>query len=391
MDYFEMLSALELSLIGIAAATFIVQVLYYRITYLRPCRMAQSNDSSAGCAQPPLSVVIYSNNESANLRENLPLWLGQDYPQYEVIVINDGSTDESDDVLKLFENEYPNLYHTFIPQESRYLSRRKLSLTIGIKAAKHDILLFTEAACRPLSDRWLASMARNYTGKTDITLGFCAYRTHKGFFHKLVAYDNLLSGVQAISATLARRPYSGDGRNLSYRKALFYEHKGYSHSLGLHAGDDDLFVNEFATGENTRVEYSGDSITSVAPFDCFEAWREMKVSRAATRRYFKGDRTAFYRAERYSSAAFILSAVALILVGALAGNPVTVAAGFTLYFFLYVIKAVTLERLSALLQQHPSTAMLPLLEMAALFAGLYVGVYRLFDRRRAYTFTIGGK
>ncbi|MDR1343828.1 MAG: glycosyltransferase [Tannerellaceae bacterium] len=390
MDYFDMFSTLELFLIGIAAATFIVQVLYYRITYLRPYRMAQDNRETES-GQPPLSVIIYSNNESANLKENLPLWLNQDYPQYEVIVINDGSTDESDDVLKLFENEHPHLYHTFIPQESRYLSRRKLSLTIGIKAAKYEILLFTEAACHPLSNRWLASMARNYTAKTDIALGFCAYRTHKGFFHKLVSYDNLLTGVQSISATLIRRPYSGDGRNMSYRKALFYEHKGYSHSLGLHAGDDDLFINEFATGDNTRVEYSGDSITSIAPFDCFAAWREMKVSRAATQRYFKGKRLAFYRAEKFSSVIFLFSVVASILAGVMANNPVTIAAGFLLYLFLYIVKAMTWEKLSTLLQQRTFTAMLPFIETAHLFVCLYVSVYRIFNRKRAYTFTIGGK
>ncbi|MDR1500699.1 MAG: glycosyltransferase [Tannerellaceae bacterium] len=390
MDYFDVFSTAELLFTGAALAMFVVQVLYYRITYMRPWRVrAREGEGEGEDGLPPVSVVVYADNESSNLRANLPLLLNQDYPQYEVIVVNDGSTDESDEVLKLLENEYPHLYHTFIPQESKYLSRRKLSLTIGIKAAKNDILLFTEATCSPLTNQWLRSVARNYTADTAIVLGFCAYRTGNGFFHKLVSYDNLLSGVQCISAALIRRPYSGSGKNLSYRKSLFYEYKGYSHTLALHAGDDDLFVNEFAKGDNTKAEYTRDGIMSMSAYDNFAAWREMKVSRITTQSYFKGDRLMFYHAEKVSSALFLLSVIALIVAGALAGNPETVIAGCLLYFILYIIKALVWDKVATLLQQHSSFALLPFLEVAGLFVSLYIRVYRLFYRKSAYTFTIG--
>jgi hypothetical protein len=97
-----------------------------------------------------------------------------------------------------------------------------------------------------------------------------------------VAYDNLLGGLQYLSEALVNKPYTGNGRNLAYRKDEFFQHKGYSHSLSLHAGDDDLFVNEVATERNTRVEYSPDSITLMMPIERFSIWKEMKVSRAAT-------------------------------------------------------------------------------------------------------------
>jgi glycosyltransferase involved in cell wall biosynthesis len=392
MNYFAVFSILELLLIGVVAVLFVIQFLYYRITYLRPYRkVSQQNCRDIQDEQPPVSVIVYANNESFNLKENLPLLLNQAYPQYEVIVINDGSTDESDDILKLFENDYPHLYHTFIPQESKYLSRRKLSLTIGIKAAKNDILLFTEANCRPLTNQWITSMVRNYTKQTAIVLGFCAYRTHKGFFHKLVSYDNILTGIQYISATLINRSYSGNGRNLSYRKSLFYDHKGYYHSLGLHAGDDDLFVNESATGENTRAEYSPDSITEMMPFDCFAAWKEMKVSRVATQRYFKGRQPTFYQVEQTCSAFFLLSVAASILTGLLAGNTATVIAGFLLYIFLYIVKAIVWKKSATMLCQRSFTAWLPFLEIAHISVNFYIRIYRLFRWKHDYTFTIGGK
>ncbi|MDR1258245.1 MAG: glycosyltransferase [Tannerellaceae bacterium] len=397
MYHLSQFSPLELLLTGTAAATFIVQVLYYRITYTRPYRKSTVRQNALKKDQgeeprPPLSVIVYANNESHNLKENLPLLLSQDYPKYEIIVVNDGSTDESDDILKLFENDHPHLYHTFVPQESRNLSRRKLSLTIGVKAARYDTLLFTRASCHPLSDKWLASIARNYTTpQTSIVLGFCSYPPAGGFFHRLVSYDNLLTGVQYLSAGLEGHPYSADGKNLSYRKALFYEHKGYSHTIGLQAGDDDLFVNRFATSGNTKVEYAPESITRSAPFDCFAAWREMKASRLSTERYFKGSRLWLYRIEKASAALFLLSSVASIVTGIIYNHLPTATAGFLLYFFLYIIKAVVWEKLAALLRQQTFTAWLPLLEIARLFTSLYMRAYRLFNRRRDYTFNISGK
>jgi hypothetical protein len=389
-------STAGLILTALIIALFITELLYYRITYMRPYRKSMRQDKQdkhpADEQLPPVSVVVYANNESFNLKENLPLLLNQDYPHYEVIVVNDGSTDESDEVLILFENKYPHLYHTFIPQESKNLSRRKLSLTIGIKAAHNDILLFTEARCRPLSNQWITSVMRSYTPQTTLVLGFCAYRTSKGFFHKLVSYDNLLTGVRYLSAALANRPYSGNGQNLSYRKSLFFEHKGYSRSLHLHAGDDDLFVNESATAANTSVACCTPAgITEMAPYTSFAAWKEMKTARQATQRYFKGNRPAFYRMETICSFLFLLSVLASIPLGLLAGHPATVLTGLLLYAILYTVKAMVWRKTATLLCQYTFTPWLPFLEIACFATDFYIRIYRLFRRSRDYTFTFGGK
>ena len=392
MASLHVFTVVELLLLGVTFALFVIQFLYYRIIYLRPGRKIQQQEKlPKQNDRPAVSIIVYANNESLNLKENLPPLLNQDYPEYEIIVINDGSTDESDNVLKLFENEHPNLYHTFIPQESRYLSRRKLSLMIGVKAARHDLLFFIEAQCRPLTNKWLEAMVRNYTPQTMIVLGFCAYRTSRGFFHKFVSYDNLLSGLQYISAAMINRPYTGDGRNLSYRKSLFYEQEGYKHSLSLRAGDDDLFVNESATGGNTRVEYTPASITEMQAFECFAAWKELKASRIATRRLFKGNRLAFYRMENLSSAFFLLAVIASVATGLSANNPLTAGIALLLCILLYAEKAYVLQKLSVILQQRPFTAWLPFLEAAHLLAGLYVHLFRFLHRKRDYTFTLGRK
>lgn len=390
MEHMFIFSKIDLSLASITLLLCIIQILYDTISYARPLRAGRQKPSTRPSTEyPPVSVIVYAKNESENLQKHLPSLLTQTYPTYEVIVINDGSTDESDQVLKIFTNQYKHLYHTYIPENAKYLSRKKLSLTLGIKAARYDLLLFTEANCRPSSPHWIAEMVQPYsTPATQIVLGFCAYRHYKGFFHKLVAYDNLLTGLQYLSSALTHHPYTGNGRNLSYRKNLFYEHKGYSHSLYLHAGDDDLFINEAATTRNTEVVYTPDSLTEMAPLDYFSIWKEMKVSRAATQKYYKGGQLSFYRAGGFLFFLFLFAVIATGIAG-MQGNPWIAVWGASLYLLRYAIKAVLLRRSARLLGQKPLSVWLPLLEIAQPLFNLYVRIYRIFRGKNDYTFRLG--
>ncbi|MDR1624192.1 MAG: glycosyltransferase [Tannerellaceae bacterium] len=393
MERFFVFNFPELIAIGSVIALLIVQLLYYVISYSRPykkMKIRAADKNSETETTQPVSVIVYTKNESYNLKKYLPSLLSQDYPSYEVIVINDGSTDESDDVLKLFEHDYKHLYHTFIPQESKYLSRRKLSLTLGIKAAKNDILLFTEADCHPVSKDWIRAMTQNYTNDVSLVLGFCAYTGGKGFLHKLISYDNLINGLEYISSALKNNPFGGNGKNLSYRRRLFFEHKGFSKSLSLHAGDDDLFVNETANGLNTQVEYSKKSITKMAPVERFAIWKSMKISRAATQHHYKGRQLFFYRMEKAASLLFLLAVVISIVLG-LARNLVVSGIALVCYMLLFTTKAVVLKRSATMLQQKISIALLPLLEIIQPLFDLYIYIYRVFRGKKDYTFTISNK
>ena len=158
-------------------------------------------------------------------------------------------------------------------------------------------------------------MVGGYTPETSIVLGYCKYSNYKGFFHKLIAYDNLLTGLRYLSSALSHHPYTGNGRNLSYRKELFFKHKGYYQSLNLHAGDDDLFINEASTKENTKVIYTPDSLTEMDQIERFGIWKEMKVSRAATQRYYKGSALTFYHLESTCFFLFQVSVIATVVIG----------------------------------------------------------------------------
>ncbi|WP_297907207.1 glycosyltransferase [uncultured Parabacteroides sp.] len=383
-----LLNNTELFLSVISLIGFVILSLYYLIAYARPLRASKQIDRTFEESNKiPVSIIIYAKNSAENLKKHLPALLTQDYPEYQVIVINDGSSDDTDDTLKSFQNEYKHLYHTYIPSNVRYLSRRKLAFTLGAKAARYDILLFTEANCQPLNDQWLSAMVGRYTPETSIVLGYCKYGNYKGLFHKLIAYDNLLTGLRYLSSALSHHPYTGNGRNLSYRKELFFKHKGFYQSLNLHAGDDDLFINEASTKENTRVTYTPDSLTEMDRIERFGVWKEMKISRASTQRYYKGNALTFYHLESACFFLFQASVIAAVVIG-LSGNWLVSLFAVLLYLIRFIIKAIVFGKSARMLQQSPAIGWLFLLEFIQPMFNGYVRIYRLFRNSKDYTFRL---
>lgn len=219
----------ELIVLSAAGILFIIQLIYYLGLYNRihlRNKAVRKEETHFTRELPPLSVIICARNEADNLRKVLPAILEQDYPQFEVIVINDASTDETEDVLGYMEEKYPHLYHSFTPDSARYISHKKLALTLGIKASKHDWLVFTETNCLPASNQWLKLMARNFTSQTQIVLGYSGYDRTKGWLHKRVAFDTFFQSLRYLGFALAGKPYMGIGRNMAYRKELFFKQKG---------------------------------------------------------------------------------------------------------------------------------------------------------------------
>jgi len=380
-------STIEIYLTGITLLLFVIQLMYNLITYARPLRFSkkknQSETSTKNTHLPPVSVIIYARGDAESLRTNLPIFLSQDYPNYEVIVVNDGEDTDSEDILKILSNEYEHLYYTYVPVDTQYLSHKKLALTMGIKAAKNDILLFSEANCQPLSPKWIETMANSYVLNTDICLGFCAYQKDKGFLNKLISYDNLLNGLQYVSSALIQHPFSGNGRNLSYRRNLFFAHKGYSKSLNIHAGADDLFINESATKRNTQVVFSPESIIGVENYD-YLSWKDMKISRAVTQQFFKGSSLAFHRLYHVTFFLFLIAALSTIFICVFKNWLISIAAGL-LIIVRFIIKASIFRKSSLLLQQKPLCLSLLILELVLPIYNMYIRIYRIFRGKLDYT------
>lgn len=288
----QRLTAIDYCLMAVLLVVFGIQIYYYSYHFASIIKYRKKRDNGIVPFVenlPPVSVIICAKNESENLRQFLPAILEQDYPCFEVIVVNDGSTDETSDLLQELSLTYPNLYRTFVPENANVRSTKKLGLTIGIKAAKFDVLLFTDADCKPASNKWIENMARNFTQSTEFVLGYGAYMHEKGFMSRLISFDTLFIGMQSLGYALNGHPYMGVGRNMAYRKETFVRMKGFSKSLGIQSGDDDLFVNNGANEYNTRVEISADSVTWSVPKSTYRSWFRQKERHLSTSSFYKAD------------------------------------------------------------------------------------------------------
>ena len=285
---FSSLHIVDYILLGSLLLLFVLQMYFY-IRYLaapaRKMRRDKKSEISNLKSQisEGVSVILAAHNESYNLSQYLQALLSQDYPLYEVIVVDDGSEDSTREVVERYMTSDPRLKMSFVPYGARVRSTKKLAITLAAKAAKYDYLLLTDADCVPESSHWISEMMSgfqlstiNSQLSTDIVLGFGAYFMHKSHLNRLVQFDTLFNGLHYLGAALCGHPYMGVGRNLAYKKSLFFESGGFSHLMTTRAGDDDLFVNHVATRTNTSVVISRESLTWSPSKRTFKEWWQQK-------------------------------------------------------------------------------------------------------------------
>ena len=378
-------SILELILISAAGVFFIIQLIYYFGLYNRihvRNKVVRREEVHFTRELPPLSVIICARNEADNLRKILPAILEQDYPQFEVIVINDASSDETEDLLGAMEEKYPHLYHSFTPESARYISHKKLALTLGIKASKHDWLVFTETNCMPASNQWLKLMARNFTTQTQIVLGYSGYDRAKGWLHKRVAFDTFFQSLRYLGFALAGKPYMGIGRNMAYRKELFFNQKGFSKYLNLQRGEDYLFINQIANGANTRVETDYNATMRIQPVYRYKDWKEEKVSYMATGRYYQGAQRYWLGFETLSRLLFYVACIASIALGIIHLH--WMVAGIALFVWLlrYTAQAIVINQTAKEMGGNRKYYFsLPVFDILQPFQSLNFKLCRVFRRK----------
>jgi glycosyltransferase involved in cell wall biosynthesis len=262
-----------------------IQLFFYGFFFLRFVRYKESPSSKKSGG---VSVVICARNEYNQLKENLPLILGQEYPDFEVVVVNHASEDDTGFLLSKMAEQYPQLKIVEIRENLNFFDGKKFPLSIGIKSAAHDMVLLTDADCKPVSPRWIELMAGGFSKEKEIVLGYGAYEGSNSLLNRLIRFDTAHIALQYLSYSLAGIPYMGVGRNMAYRKSLFYENKGFTSHYSIHSGDDDLFINRAATRKNTRIVVDPQSFTLSQPKKSFREWWTQKKRHLSTGRYYRG-------------------------------------------------------------------------------------------------------
>ncbi len=236
----------------------------------------------------PVSVIICARNECRNLENNLPLVLEQNYPEFEVIVVNDASDDDSEGLLQQMQEKYPELKVITLKESVNFFKGKKLPLSVGIKSASHEHLLLTDADCKPASPHWITRMADHFGDQKKLVLGYGKYERRPGLLNLFIRFDTMFTAMQYVGFALAGSPYMGVGRNLGYTRSLFYGVKGFTSHYTVLSGDDDLFVNQVATSKNTAVELNPHSHTVSEPKTSFRHWFRQKSRHMSTSVYYKG-------------------------------------------------------------------------------------------------------
>lgn len=269
----------------------LLQLFYYlyffrRVAYYRPVIRQQTQ-------QHPVSIVICARDEGKNLVRNLPEVLAQQYPTtHELVVVNDNSLDDSKYLLEDLQRTHKKLQIVELTQEAKLIAGKKYPLSIGIKEAKHEILLLTDADCAPTTEHWLQKMQDAFANGVEVVLGYGAYEKRPGFLNKAIRFETFHTALQYFGYALAGKPYMGVGRNLAYRRSLFFRNKGFSSINHLPSGDDDLFINQVATKHNTAIVLDKDAFTLSAPKTTWRDWMRQKSRHYSTGKFYKASHKA---------------------------------------------------------------------------------------------------
>ncbi|WP_418263766.1 glycosyltransferase [Flavobacterium faecale] len=236
----------------------------------------------------PISVIVCAKNEEENVAKFIPLLAEQNYPDFEIVLIDDASSDSTLDIFEDFEKQYSNIRLVKVENNEAFWGNKKYALTLGIKAAKKDYLLFTDADCYPTSKDWITAMSSQFTLHKTIVLGYGGYeKITNSFLNKIIRFETLLTAVQYLSWAKAGNPYMGVGRNLAYKKEEFFNVNGFINHIQVRSGDDDLFINEAATSKNTTIAYTPESFTYSKPKTTYKDWITQKRRHLATANHYK--------------------------------------------------------------------------------------------------------
>jgi glycosyltransferase involved in cell wall biosynthesis len=360
---------------GALVLALLIQLFFYLGIF---SRLAFYKKKELPSQYPPASIIICARNEDDNLVEFLPRIFEQDYPEFEVVVVNDCSFDNSADILKEFAYRHSNLKIVTIKEDETYSHGKKVALMMGIKGASNEHMLLTDADCRPNSKHWLKNMMQHFEGETEIVLGYGAYEKQKGFLNKIIRYDTFFIALQFLSFSLAGKTYMGTGRNLAYKKSLFFKMKGFASHYHIESGDDDLFVNEAATKRNSQVEVNVNSHTISRVKKTFRDWFRQKRRHVTTYKHYNGG--SKFRLAMLSLSLYLFYGC-FVTVLILKFQPILVLSLFALRL---LIQMIIFNKSMKLLAEKDLLLLSPLIELLLLTVYPFVTLANMFVRKNKW-------
>lgn len=364
---------LQLAPYGILLILLLIQLYFILLVYgklaLHKIRSHQETTDAR-----PLSVVICAYNEEDNIRQYLPSILEQRYPDFEVIVVDDCSQDDTKWVLKELSEQYSHLRVIEIKEHIQLKHSKKFALTMGIKGARHPYLVLTDADCQPASPYWLKEMGGAFNEETEIVLGYSPYFKKAGLLNRLIRFETTHTAMSYLSYALKKDAYMGVGRSLAYTKDLFFSGGGFTKHMHIRSGDDDLFVNQNATKRNVQISIHPDAHSYSEPKDSWKTYYKQKARHAGASTHYKGKHQYMLALQLISAVLFYLMIPVSILLSA-SWWYVALAAFFIRYFCQILIYRPIYRKL----QVSDLLIWLPILDLYYYF---YICFNGLFNRHK---------
>jgi glycosyltransferase involved in cell wall biosynthesis len=323
----------------------------------------------------PVSVIICAKNEAENLKKFLPSIINQEYSNFQIVLINDASYDNTLDVMEDFASKHNHIKIVNVANNEAFWANKKYALTLGIKAAKHEYLLFTDADCQPVSNHWISEMSACFNNNKTIVLGYGAYfKIKNSFLNKLIRFETLLTALQYVSFAKIGLPYMGVGRNLAYKKEAFFKANGFMNHMYIRSGDDDLFINQIANKANTEVCITKESFTESIPKTSFKNWIKQKRRHITTANHYKNKHKmllAFF----YISQLFFWLLSIILLITLFKWQIV-----ISLFLLRFVVQLIVFGKVSNKLNERDLIAFIPILELFLIGIQLSIFITNLISK-----------
>jgi len=295
--------------VGILIQVIYLLIIFGRTAFSKPRKAKSDSQNEEG-----VTVLISAHNEFQNLKKLIPKLFEQDYSTFDVMIVNDRSTDRTKRLLEELMVIYPRLRSVTVKYTPEHVTSKKFAMTLGIKVSKNDIILLTDADCTPNSNQWIRKMTApvRQEGKT-FAIGFSGYEKEKGFLNNWIQFETLMTALYYVSFGLWKAPFMGIGRNLCYRKSFFMEVKAFKGFWHINGGDDDLFINQYATGKNASIVLDPEANTTSKPKNTLKDYLVQKKRHLHSGKYYRvGDKQkiGFFS---FSHALFWLSGLGLLI------------------------------------------------------------------------------
>ena len=322
-----------------------------------------------------ISVIVCAKNEADNVKKFIPILANQNYPNFEIVLIDDASSDDTLEIFEEFEKKYTNIRLVKVANNEAFWGNKKFALTLGIKAAKNEYLLFTDANCYPTTPNWIAEMSACFTTEKTIVLGYSGFEKIEGsFLNKLIRFENVLMAIQFFAWAKIGKPFAGTGKNLAYKKSEFFKTNGFINHMKIRSGADKLFVNEAANKENTAFCLSNSSFTQSQAKINFRSWFTLKRHNDATAKNYKFF-DKFQLNLFFQSQILVITSAIILLSWQFQWQ---IVAGLLLFRYLFVW--ITFGYAAKKFQEVQLVYWFPIIEIALLFVQLNVAISTLFSK-----------